>query len=457
MYSYESPLLSTIGAQATELGAGVALIGVAGAAAAGAGMTGAALWTAETLTGAAYGGATGYVQGGPEEAAKRQLQWAGLLGYAASEALDAWGKGADTADALKEGAKVLLIGKAAELGLKWAGGKFMRPGPTGQEAAEVAEFERGMAAGKQAVARAEKAEWDLAQAMSKGATQGEVTRQTREAERQAAALNADWYAKFQLKLKGPSIAGQAFDQRVGKVYDATMPDFLKELERRGYEVSTLQFKPMRNPSSAGSVSMDLDLALIERPGQAIVKSGRPVPLASFQQDAQAVWNKVYQVRTGQNATRSLLNITTSAHQEAFTMKLLEKRIPWGTLTPAEVGQAAEVLRVKVSEIPLAGMAKFVENARGLEKEMRTKVLPYLTEQAARAASRGDATKAQALRASQKELQGIYEQVLEIGKHEHAPVEIWRLQQQLKTTTGGKTMWEIADALGIAWEGSAKVK
>jgi hypothetical protein len=55
------------------------------------------------------------------------------------------------------------------------------------------------------------------------------------------------------------------------------------------------------------------------------------------------------------------------------------------------------------------------------------------------------------------LQGIYEQFLEIGKHEHAPLEIWQLQQKLNQSTGGKSMWEIADALGVAWEASAKVK
>ncbi|MEI6669526.1 MAG: tetratricopeptide repeat protein [Acidobacteriota bacterium] len=454
----------TIGAQATEVVAGIALIGVAGAAAAGAGLTGAALWTAETLTGAAYGGATGYVEGGPEEATKRQLQWAGLLGYAASEALDAWGKGGDTGDVLKAGATSLLIGKAAEIGVKWAAGgvkwaagKWLTSGPTGREAAEVAEFGRGLAAGKQAVARAEKAEWDLAQALSKGAKQAEVDRLAREAERHAAALNADWYAKFQLKLKGPSIAGQAFDKRIGQVYDAVIPDFVKELQRRGYDVSKLQFKPMRNPSSAGTVSMDLDLALVEAPGLVIVKNGTPVSRPRFQLDAQAVWNKVYQARTSQSATRSLTNITNSVHQEAFTLKLLEKRVPWGTLTPAEIAQAADVLRVKVSDIPLTGMTKFVENARGLEKEMRTKVLPYMAEQAAQAAKRGETAKAQSMRESQKVLQGIYEQFLEIGKHEHAPLEIWQLQQKLKQSTGGKSMWEIADALGVAWEASAKVK
>ena len=461
----------TIGAQVTEVVAGIALIGVAGVAAAGAGMTGAALWTAETLTGAAYGGATGYIEGGPEEATKRQLQWAGLLGYAASEALDAWGKGGDAGDMLREGAKTLLIGKAAEIGLKWAAsgvaraagglksavGNWLKPGPTGREAAELAEFGRGLAAGKQAVARAERAEWDLAQALSKGAKQAEVDRLAREAERHAAALNADWYAKFHLKLKGPSIAGQAFDKRIGQVYESVMPDFVKQLQQRGYDVSKLQFKPMRNPSSAGSVSMDLDLALVEAPGLIIVKNGTPVSRGRFQQDAQAVWNKVYQAKTSQSATRSLTNITNNAHQEAFTLKLLEKRVPWGTLTPAEIAQAADVLRVKVSDIPLSGMAKFVENARGLEKEMRTKVLPYMTEQAARAANRGEAAKAQSMRESQKVLQGIYEQFLEIGKHEHAPLELWQLQQKLKQSTGGKSMWEIADALGVMWEASAKIK
>jgi hypothetical protein len=444
-------------AQATEIGAGIALLGVAGAAGAGAGLTGGTLWAAETLTGAAYGGATGYVEGGPDEAARRSLQWAGTFGFAASEALDAYAKTGDAAAAIKQGATALLLAKTAEIGLKYGAGKILPAGPTGRETAEVAEFEKGMAAGKQAIQRSEKAEWALSQALSKGARQSEINRLTLEAERHAAALNADWYAKFQLKLKGPSIPGQAFDQRIGVVYQKTMPDFVKELEKMGYEASRLQFRPMRNPSSAGTVSMDLDLALIETPGMTISRNGTPISRGRFQEDAQAIWDKVYQSKTGQSSRRSLLNITNSKHQEAFSMKLLEKRIPVGSLTPAEVSQAADVLRVKVSDIPLPTMAKFVENARGLEKEMRTKVIPYLTEQAARAASRGDRGKAQALRESQKYWQGIYDQLADIGKHEHAPIELWRLQQQLKQSTGGKNMWEIADALGVAWETSAKIK
>jgi tetratricopeptide (TPR) repeat protein len=447
----------TLGAQATEIGAGIALIGVAGSAAAGAGLTGAVLWGAEMLTGAAYGGATGYVQGGPDEAARRALQWAGTLGFAASEGLDGWARSGDAATGVKTGAQMLLFGKAAEIGIKWAGAKAWKPGPTGLEAAEVAEYGRGLAAGRQAIARAEKAEWTLAQAMGKGATQAEIDRLTLEAQRHAAALNADWYAKFHLKTKGATMAGQAFDRRVTQVYESVMPEFTKELERRGYNAAAMRFKPMRNPSSAGTVSMDLDLALIETPGLTILKNGSPASRGRFQQDAQAAWDKVYQARTGQSAARSLLNITTSAHREAFTTKLLQKRVPWGTLTPAEIAQAADAVRVKVSDMPLPAMAKFVENARGLEKEMRTKILPSLSEQAARAANRGDAARAQSMRESQKYLQGIYDQLAEIGKHEHAPLEIWQLHQRLTQTTGGKSVWELADALGVVWEASAKVK
>jgi len=444
-------------AQATEIGAGIALIGVAGVAGAGAGLTGTTLWAAETLAGAAYGGATGYVAGGPDEAARRSLQWAGTIGFAASEAIDGYAKSGDVGTAIKQGVTALALAKTMEIGLKWGAGKLFPPGPTGQEAAEVAKFERGMAAGKQAIQRAEKAELALSQALSKGAPQAEINRLSLEAERHAAALNADWYAKFQLKLQGPSIAGQAFDKRIGAVYEKTMPDFTRELEKLGYDVSRMQFRPMRNPSSAGTVSMDLDLALMEVPGMLITKNGVPVSRSRFLGEAQATWNKVYMARTGQDAKRSLLNITNSMHQEAYSMKLLEKRIPMETLTTAEVTQAADVLRVKVSDIPLPTMAKFVENARGLEKEMRTKVLPYFTDQAARAATRGETAKAQAMRESQKYWQGIYNQLADIGKHEHAPVELWRLQQQLKQSTGGKNMWEIADSLGVAWEAAAKVK
>lgn len=61
------------------------------------------------------------------------------------------------------------------------------------------------------------------------------------------------------------------------------------------------------------------------------------------------------------------------------------------------------------------MAKFVEHARGLEKEMRTKVLPYFVDQAVPSSICGETAEAKALRESQKYWQGIYDQLADIGK------------------------------------------
>ena len=448
----------TKGLEITEFGAGVALLGVGGVAATGAGMTGAALWGAETLLGASYGGATGYVEGGVVEASRRSLQWAGTLGFVAAEAIDGYAQTGEISGAASRAATGFLIAKAAEVGIKWAAataGKIFGAGPTGLEAAEVAEFGKGMEAGRQMVRNAEQAEWRLAEAVSKGARQAEVDRLTKEAEQRAAELNASWYAKFQLKTAGPGIAGNAFDQRISKVYEQTLPDFLGEMKKLGYDVSKLRFKPMRNPSSAGSVSMDLDLALVESNGLVITKAGRPVSRSSFQIEAQEVWNKAYQARTGQSAEQSLLNITTSMHKEAYTNKLRQENVPWDSLTPAEIAQATDAVRVKVSDISLPTLAKFVENARGLEKEMRTKFLPYLRQQITRAQGQDGAARAQALRKAEQYWTGIYDQCAELGKHENQPMRVWQLQQQLKDSTGGKTLWDVADALGTFWEGLAK--
>jgi len=439
--------------EATEIGAGVALLGVGGVAAAGAGITGTALWGAETLLGAAYGGATGYVEGGVVEASRRSLQWAGAIGFAAAEGIDGYAETGEVSGAAKRAAAGLLVGKAAELGVKWAGGRVFGPGPTGQEAAQIAEFNKGMEAAKQLVKNSEQAEWQLAQALSKGAKQAEVDRLTKEAERRAAETNASWYAKFHLKNAGPSIAGNAFDQRITSVYDKTIPEFLAELKRRGYDTSTLQFKPMRNPSSAGSVSMDLDLALVEGTGITLTKAGQPVSRGRFHLDGQEAWDAVYKARTGQSAERSLLNVTTTKHNEAFTLKLLQKNVSWGSLTPGEIAQATDAVRYKVSDVPLPGLAKFVENARGLEKEMRTKFLPYLHDQIAWART---PAQAQALRKTEQYWTGIHGRFAEIGKHENQAMRVWQLQQDLKTATGGKTLWDIADTMGTFWEGLAKM-
>lgn len=459
--------------EGTQIVAGIAVLGVGGAAMTGAGAAGVSLWAGETLLGAAYGGATGYVEGGPLEASRRSLEWAGVTGFVASQAIEGWAESGTAQGAALRGAGALLLAKSFEFAVKGVLGAGARAlsenaddaartaaslsGDVADDAARAARFQADMEAGEQLIRSAEKAEWELAEALTRGGSQETVEQLTLQAERAAAAVNASWHAKFRLKLMGKSIAGASFDARIGKVYDKTMAPFLKELEEQGYDVANLRFRPLRNPSSAGSVSMDLDLALVETPGLVIRKGGQPVSRGRFMAEAQQAWNKAYQGVSGQSAEQSLLNITTLAHKEAYTLKLLQRNPLLGALTPAEIEQATQALRVKVSDIPLTGLAKFVENARGMAKEMQTKFLPYLRDQIARADLRGDKLRAAALRKSETYWTEVSTLFGEIGKHPNSPERLVELERKMRLMTGGNSVWDVADRLGTFWEALGRLK
>ena len=55
------------------------------------------------------------------------------------------------------------------------------------------------------------------------------------------------------------IVAGCMPSRYGADLAEAMPEMLRLLKAQGYDVSNLRFKPMRNASSAGTSSMDLDL------------------------------------------------------------------------------------------------------------------------------------------------------------------------------------------------------
>ncbi len=131
---------------------------------------------------------------------------------------------------------------------------------------------------------------------------------------------------------------------------------LRILKAQGYDMSNLRFKSCRNSSSAGSSSMDLDLALQETPGMVILKTAKLSRWLNSRKDAQQALNEAYHKVTGFSATRSEVNLTTSEHAESYKTKaLLKEKVDFSKLTPEEVASIGKVLRVKLDKI--AGSSK----------------------------------------------------------------------------------------------------
>jgi len=450
-------------AQGTKIVSGIVFIGIGGAVVAGAGGTPTMIWAADTLLGAAYGGATGYAEGGKDEALKQSLEWAGTAGFTLSQGIQGYQETGTISGMVKRGATALILAKAMEYGVKYLRGFGKGAGnvPPGAPNVNADEFRRGLEHGKQLCRNLEKAEWELAQAMSQGSSQGTIDKLTQEATDIAADINASWHAKYFLKQQGPSIVGSAYMNRIEQVYEKMMPEFLENLEKMGYNTSQLAFASTRNAANKHSVSMDLDLALRETQDQVITKNGKQVNLAKFREEAQEALNKAYEkVSRGRSAESSFLNLTTSKYKEAFYNNVLLKGgddIPWHEVSEYDISQAGDVLRTKMHEAgKLPKMEALVEQSRAAEKEMRTKFLPYLREKIYKARTGGNPAMADKMEKSLKYWEEIYSYYDMIGRKETDPSMIWRLTQKVKHFTGGKAPNQVVDIMATFWEGMAKL-
>jgi len=252
-----------------------------------------------------------------------------------------------------------------------------------------------------------------------------------------------------LKYGADKIPGEIYIHRLEALYREVMPDFLFNLRAMGYNTDRLHFGTRRNPDSAGTVGMDLDVELLEQIS-VITRNGRRVHPSPFQQDAQHAYNQAYFARTGYSAKQSLINITTSAHREAFTARMGSETIPFSSLTAWDRQRAGEVLVTKVMEPPLEGFALAVEGARALEKELGRRFIPDVRTQAAAALTAGNRAQANRLTASADYWEDIRRRSAFLCRGETDAYGIWTAMQELKAATGGKDIFELARTLAAYW-------
>ena len=449
-------------AKTTVMAAGMLLVGASAPAFAQTfGETAAVTLWAPTITGACYGGVTGYIEGGPGEAVKQSLAWSSTLGYVTSEFLDGAYKGYTAPDgtlkkAITGGAgqagTAYLTGKAFEYGAsligRGAGALFGRERPSVQRQFDNARFKQDLDDARSLLKVYQEKEFRLAQARANNPGSAATQKLEREARELAASLNSSFHAKWLLKYQGAPGARRAFNGRVDAFYDEMMPQLRAELRNQRYDIEGIEFTPMRNASSCGSVSMDLDLALRETPGMIIRKNGKPVTLEVFMADAQKALDKAYHQVTRTSARRSAVNLTTSAHSESFSdPRLLQNGVDFSRIDPADIAQIGKVIRNKSLNIDadpvLSAVAKVQAKCRESSKEVENMLLPYLEARIRTAKTPGEAAE---LRQVREHWQGIQERMKGIGSELGDPHRIWELEREIGLLTGGSSIQGTIDEL-----------
>ena len=464
---------------AALMAAGAGIVGFGSAAfAATFGETAAITVWAPHLIGGIYGGGTGLITGGPAEAVTQAIAWTGPIGFAATQFVEgAWHgvdnqKDATLLDRAWAGAKqagtAYVLGKGIEFGAGLAAkgslalfgenSILFKPVLGPSRNARLAFAEAKM---KQDVKDAESLiglyqEKQTALALMKTrrpAGSPELQQAEKELKQLAASLNSSYHCKWLLKYKAHPSVRRSFSAMVDESYRETTPGMLRLLEKQGYDVSNLRFKPTRNASSAGTSSMDLDLALQEPPGLVITKGGKPVSISEFQRDAQQALNEAYHSATGFSANRSEVNLTTSLHSESYASKaLLKKNVNFSRLTPDEVASIGKVLNVKMDKIQndpvLSEIAKVQSQCREAAKEIENMLLKDLRQKLQTA--KPGSPEAQQAAADITYWTDMLKNFKQISMQETNPYTILELDRAVRAQTGGKGVQEASRDLSRAF-------
>ncbi len=436
------------------------------------------LWSPQIL-GGVYGGITGTIAGGPYEGVTNAISDASPLGALSVQFVQGWRQGmtnpnADWRDGLWQGAKnagyAYATSKAFQLGATLTArgalavfgknSRLFRPvgwqRPTVQQQFAAAKFQQDMDDAQSLVDHFRDSQITLMQARTRyPAGSAELAAAERQVAELATSLNSSFHCKWMLKYKAHPSVRRAFSRAINQSYDDMMPEFERQLTELGYDTSNLRFRPVRNASSAGTSSMDLDLAMDEPDGLEIIRidpetgARTVVDVAQFQDDAQRALNRAYHTTTGFSAVRSEVNLTTSAHSESFSSRaLLRERVDFSRVAPgdvADVGRVVEVKGNKIADDPvMSPIAKIQGRCRESAKEIDNMLLKKLRQDLA--AAPPGSPQAQQIAADIRYWEDMATRMRQIGAEETDPYRILTLERELRQETGGLGTAEVAQEL-----------
>ena len=473
--------LKEAGANAVIMACGSVTVGLAGEALAGAyGTTAAATVWGTRIVGAVYGGTTGYIAGGPKQAA---LSAAGFFhpvtGAVASfvEGATAEGtEGMSTYERMWEGTKKMgfdyLVGKGMEIGASAFAKTAAAILPDGivnfnltgklssssKQKLDILRTQRERLEAEDAVKNFTKLNDDYIHLRAEAASGKNVPAEQladmrKQISEMAASMNSDYHAKWYMKYKATPMQRAHFDQAVQANYREMYPKMTERLrDNMKYNMSDIEFKQFRNSSSSGSSSMDLDLAPVskttgEEP-KFFIKNDKKVTAAEFMRDAQQTMNTVYREQYHISAKASEMNLTTSAHPEAYkTSKLLKKDVDYSKLKPEEIASIGDVLEVKVNTIEgnirMTETTKLQAKCREATKEVENMLIPKLKQELKNSTNVKDAER---IAGDIEYWQAMDRRLSAIGKETSDPHEIHRLNNEMRRATGGKDAVQVVNDL-----------
>ena len=469
--------LKEAGANAVIMACGSVTVGLAGEALAGAygAGTAATIWGTRAV-GAVYGGVTGYISGGPGKAASSAAGFfhpvTGAIASFIEGATAPGTEGMSTYERLWEGTKAAgkdyLMGKAFEIGAtafaKTAAAvlpdgivNFNLTGSlTSKQKLDVMRTQRERLEAEDAVKAFTKMNDEYIHLSAEAASgktvpPGTLENMRKDINQMAASLNADYHAKWFMKYKATPVQRAHFDQAVQANSREMYPKMTESLKAKGYDMSDIEFKQFRNSSSSGSSSMDLDLAPVSKTtGQEPVffKNGRKTTPAEFMKDAQQSMNTTYYEQHGISAKASEMNLTTSAHPEAYkTAELLKKEVDYSKLKPEEIASIGDVLEVKVNTIDgnirMTETTKLQAKSREATKEVENMLIPKLKQQLKNTNNVKDAER---IAADIEYWEAMDKRLSAIGKETSNPHEIHRLNNEIRRATGGKDAVQVVNDL-----------
>lgn len=455
------------GANAVIMACGSVTVGLAAEAFTAAYGSGAAIVTyGPKVIGAVYSGATGYIAGGAE---KGICSAVGSI-HPATQAMvsfyegftDETNAGKTTGEKMWEGAKKMgfdyIVGKGMEIGsnafAKTAG--MLLPKGTAKfnmtEKLSIFRTQKQKLEAQDAIATFAKASGEYKRLLQSGtATKAQIDAARDTRDKLSAILNADYHAKWHMKYKASDELKGSFNEGVQANYDRMIPKMKAELEAKGFQMDDIDFKQFRNASSAGSSSMDLDFGAVSKTTgkePAFFRDGKAVSAEEFMKEAQKTMNSVYRAQTGMSAKASEMNLTTSAHPEAFnTPELLEKEVDWYHLTVKDVASVGKVINVKMDAIEknssMTLTTKLQAKAREATKEVQNMLIPKLKQDLAHAKN---AKQASEIAENLTYWQDMQKKLAEMGKGTNDPLKIMEINNQIKEATGGKDATQVVNDL-----------
>ncbi len=458
------------------------------ALAASYGATAAATVWGTRAVGAVYSGVTGYIAGGPGKAAS---SIAGALhpatgavasfveGFVAegNEGKTFWEKSWEGA---KQAGMDFIIGKGMEVGATAFAKTAAAVLPDGivhfnltakqiatrRTKADIMRTQRERLDAEDAVKAFTKMNDEYihvvaeAKATGKAVPEATLEKMRTDIRQTAAALNSDYHAKWYLKYKANPMQRAHFDQAVQANYREMYPKITERMIELDYDMSDIEFKQFRNSSSSGSSSMDLDLApvsikngkepnfykLIKKDGVAV--GHKKVTPAEFMKDAQKAMDQVYFEKHHITTKASEMNLTTSAHPEAYsTDQLLAKDVDYSTLKPEDIASIGKVLEVKVNTIEgnvrMSQTTKLQAKCREATKELNNMLIPKLKQDLKNSTNY---KQAEQISEDLELWTSLRDRLSEIGTKTSDPVKIHQLNDEITRATGGKDATQVVNDL-----------